>query len=134
MMETLDGDYQAFKANDGAYVRKHFFGKYPATAKLVEHMSDDEIWELRRGGHEPQKVYAAFHAANEHKGQPTVLLVKTVKGYGMGKAGEARTPCTRPRSCRRGHQVHPRPLQHPDPRQRAGQAAPTTSRPTTRRK
>jgi pyruvate dehydrogenase E1 component len=61
-------------------------------------MSDDEIWELRRGGHDPQKVYAAFHAANEHKGQPTVLLVKTVKGYGMGKAGEARTPCTRPRS------------------------------------
>ncbi|WP_343293645.1 pyruvate dehydrogenase (acetyl-transferring), homodimeric type [Vandammella animalimorsus] len=90
MMETLDGDYQALKANDGAYVRKHFFGKYPETAKLVEHMSDDEIWELRRGGHEPSKVYAAFHAAHHHKGQPTVLLVKTVKGYGMGKAGEGK--------------------------------------------
>ncbi|WP_371686277.1 pyruvate dehydrogenase (acetyl-transferring), homodimeric type [Brachymonas denitrificans] len=90
MMEVLDGDYQSFKANDGAYVRKHFFGRYPETAKLVEHMSDDEIWELRRGGHDPQKVYAAFHAANEHKGQPTVLLVKTIKGFGMGKAGEGK--------------------------------------------
>ena len=100
MMETLDGDYQAMKANDGAFVRKNFFGKYPETAKLVEHMTDEEIFELRRGGHEPAKVYAAFHAANEHKNQPTVLLVKTVKGYGMGKAGEGKTPCTRPRSCR----------------------------------
>ncbi len=90
MMETLDGDYQAMKANDGAFVRKNFFGKYPETAKLVEHMSDEEIFELRRGGHEPAKVYAAFHAANAHKGQPTVLLVKTVKGYGMGKAGEGK--------------------------------------------
>ncbi|WP_367065100.1 pyruvate dehydrogenase (acetyl-transferring), homodimeric type [Oryzisolibacter sp. LB2S] len=90
MMETLDGDYQTYRAMDGAYIRKHFFGKYPETLKLVEHLSDDEIWELRRGGHEPEKVYAAFHAANEHKGQPTVLLVKTVKGYGMGKAGEAK--------------------------------------------
>jgi pyruvate dehydrogenase E1 component len=91
MMETLDGDYQAMKANDGAFVRKHFFGKYPETAKLVEHMSDEEIFELRRGGHEPEKVFAAFHAAHHNKtGQPTVLLVKTVKGYGMGKAGEGK--------------------------------------------
>jgi len=90
MMETLDGDYQTYRAMDGAYIRKHFFGKYPETLKLVEHLTDDEIWELRRGGHEPEKVYAAFHAANEHQGQPTVLLVKTVKGYGMGKAGEAK--------------------------------------------
>ncbi|GAB1386578.1 pyruvate dehydrogenase (acetyl-transferring), homodimeric type [Melaminivora sp.] len=90
MMETLDGDYQTYRAMDGAYIRKHFFGKYPETLKLVEHLSDDDIWELRRGGHEPEKVYAAFHAANEFKGQPTVLLVKTVKGYGMGKAGEAK--------------------------------------------
>ncbi|MFD1711721.1 pyruvate dehydrogenase (acetyl-transferring), homodimeric type [Ottowia sp. GY511] len=90
MMETLDGDYQAMKANDGAWVRKHFFGKYPETAKLVEHMTDEEIFELRRGGHDPEKVYAAFHAAQHHKGQPTVLLVKTVKGYGMGKAGEGK--------------------------------------------
>ncbi len=90
MMETLDGDYQAMKANDGAFVRKNFFGRYPETLKLVEHMTDEEVFELRRGGHEPTKVYAAFHAANAHKGQPTVLLVKTVKGYGMGKAGEGK--------------------------------------------
>ena len=90
MMEVLDGDYQAYKANDGAFSRKNFFGRYPETLKLVEHMTDDEIADLRRGGHEPEKVYAAFHAANAHKGQPTVLLIKTVKGYGMGKAGEAR--------------------------------------------
>ena len=90
MMETLDGEYQVYKAKDGAYVREHFFGKYPETAKLVEHMSDEEIWSLRRGGHEPSKVYAAFHAAQHHKGQPTVLLVKTIKGYGMGKYGEGK--------------------------------------------
>ena len=90
MMETLDGDYQTMRAMDGAYIRKNFFGKYPETAKLVEHLTDDDIWELRQGGHDPEKVYAAFHAANEHKGEPTVLLVKTVKGYGMGKAGEAK--------------------------------------------
>ena len=91
MTETLDGDYQAMKANDGAFVRKNFFGKYPETAKLVEHMSDEEIYELRRGGHQPEKVYAAFHAAhNTTTGQPTVLLIKTVKGYGMGKAGEGK--------------------------------------------
>ena len=90
MMECNDGDYQAFKANDGAYVRKHFFGRDPRTLKMVEHMSDHEIWELRRGGHDSQKVYAAFDAANKHKGQPTVLLVKTVKGFGMGKIGEGK--------------------------------------------
>ncbi|MCZ2089041.1 MAG: pyruvate dehydrogenase (acetyl-transferring), homodimeric type, partial [Burkholderiales bacterium] len=90
MMETLDGDYQTYRSKDGAYIRKHFFGRHPETAKLVEHLTDEDIWELRRGGHDPEKVYAAFHAANEHKGQPTVLLVKTVKGYGMGKAGEAK--------------------------------------------
>jgi len=90
MMECNDGDYQSFKANDGAYVRKHFFGRDARTLKMVEHMSDDEIWNLRRGGHDSQKVYAAFHAANSHVGQPTVLLVKTVKGFGMGKIGEGK--------------------------------------------
>ena len=90
MMETVDGDYQTYRAKDGAYIREHFFGRYPETAKLVEHLTDEDIWELRRGGHDPEKVYAAFHAANEHQGQPTVLLVKTVKGYGMGKAGEGK--------------------------------------------
>ncbi|MCK0140713.1 pyruvate dehydrogenase (acetyl-transferring), homodimeric type [Aliiroseovarius sp. F47248L] len=88
MDETVDGDYQTFKSKDGAYIRKHFFGKYPETAALVEDWTDDQIWALRRGGHDPQKVYTAFKRASENKGQPTCLLVKTVKGYGMGKAGE----------------------------------------------
>ncbi|TSE25498.1 Pyruvate dehydrogenase E1 component [Tepidimonas sediminis] len=90
MMETLDGDYQAFKANDGAYVRKHFFGRHPKALELVAKMSDEDIWALRRGGHDANKVYAAFHRAYHHKGQPTVILVKTVKGYGMGRAGEGK--------------------------------------------
>jgi pyruvate dehydrogenase E1 component len=90
MMDTLDGDYQAMKANDGAFVRKNFFGRDPRTLELVAKMSDDDIWALRRGGHDAQKVYAAFHRAYHHQGQPTVLLVKTVKGYGMGKAGEGK--------------------------------------------
>jgi pyruvate dehydrogenase E1 component len=90
MMDTLDGDYQAFKANDGAFVRKNFFGRDPRTLEMVAKMSDKEIWNLRRGGHDAQKVHAAFHAANSHKGQPTVLLVKTVKGWGMGSAGEGK--------------------------------------------
>ncbi len=90
MMETLDGDYQAFKANDGAFVRKHFFGRHPKALELVAKMSDEEIWALRRGGHDARKVYAAFHRAYHHKGQPTVILVKTVKGYGMGRAGEGK--------------------------------------------
>ena len=90
MMETVDGDYQAFKANDGAYVRKHFFGRDPKTLEMVAKMSDDEIWNLRRGGHDPQKVYAAYAKAMKHTGQPSVLLIKTVKGFGMGKVGEGK--------------------------------------------
>jgi pyruvate dehydrogenase E1 component len=90
MMETLDGDYQAFKANDGAYVRKHFFGRDPRTLEMVAHMSDDEIFALKRGGHDPKKVYAAYHSAVNHKDEPTVLLIKTVKGFGMGKSGEGK--------------------------------------------
>ena len=90
MMDTLDGDYQAFKANDGAFVRKHFFGRDPRTLEMVAKMSDDEIWDLRRGGHDAQKVHAAFHRANNAQGQPTVLLIKTVKGWGMGKSGEGK--------------------------------------------
>jgi pyruvate dehydrogenase E1 component len=88
MDETVDGDYQTFKSKDGAYIRKHFFGKYPETAALVEDWSDDQIWALRRGGHDPEKVYTAFKRATATKGQPTCLLVKTVKGHGMGTAGE----------------------------------------------
>jgi pyruvate dehydrogenase E1 component len=90
MLDTLDGDYQAFKANDGAFVRKNFFGRDPRTLELVAKMSDKDVWNLRRGGHDANKVYAAFHRANNHQGQPTVLLVKTVKGWGMGSAGEGK--------------------------------------------
>ncbi len=90
MMDVLDGDYQAMKANDGAFVRKHFFGRDPKLLDMVKNMSDEDIWRLNRGGHDPNKVYAAFHAAAHHQGQPTVLLVKTIKGYGMGGAAEAR--------------------------------------------
>ncbi len=92
MMECNDGDYQSFKANDGAYVRKHFFGRDPRTLEMVAHMSDDDIWHLTRGGHDSNKVFAAFHSAVNHKGQPTVLLAKTVKGFGMGKSGESKNP------------------------------------------
>jgi pyruvate dehydrogenase E1 component len=90
MMETVDGEYQNYKAKDGAYVRKHFFGKHPKLLEMVANMSDDDIWRLTRGGHDPHKIYAAFKQAQENKGTPTVLLVKTVKGFGMGKSGEAR--------------------------------------------
>ncbi|MEM9430692.1 MAG: pyruvate dehydrogenase (acetyl-transferring), homodimeric type [Pseudomonadota bacterium] len=88
MDETVDGDYQTFKSKDGAYIRKHFFGKYPETAALVEDWTDDQIWDLRRGGHDIRKIYTAYTRAVQTRGQPTVLLVKTVKGYGMGTAGE----------------------------------------------
>ena len=88
MEECVDGEYQDFKSKNGAYVRQQFFNKYPETAELVKNMSDDEIWALRRGGHDPDKVYAAYAAAAKHTGQPTVILAKTVKGYGMGEAGE----------------------------------------------
>jgi len=90
MMDTLDGDYQAFKANDGAFVRKNFFGRDPRTLEMVAKMTDKQIWGLRRGGHDAGKVYAAFHRAQHAQGQPTVLLVKTVKGWGMGSAGEGK--------------------------------------------
>ncbi len=90
MEEVVDGEYQTYKAKDGAYVRKHFFGKYPELLEMVAHMSDEEIFRLNRGGHDPQKVYAAYAAAVEHTGQPTVILAKTIKGYGMGEAGEGR--------------------------------------------
>jgi pyruvate dehydrogenase E1 component len=88
MEECVDGEYQAMKSHDGAFVRKHFFGKYPELAELVATMSDDDIWRLNRGGHDPYKMYAAYAAATKHKGQPTVILAKTIKGYGMGEAGE----------------------------------------------
>ena len=88
MEECVDGEYQTFKARDGTYIREHFFGRYPETAAMVADWSDEKIWKLTRGGHDPRKVFAAYKAAVEHTGQPTVILAKTVKGYGMGEAGE----------------------------------------------
>jgi len=88
MMEAVDGDFQNYKSKDGAYVREHFFGKYPELKAMVSKMSDEDIWRLNRGGHDPHKVYAAYHAAVNQNGQPTVILAHTVKGYGMGSAGE----------------------------------------------
>lgn len=90
MNETLDGDYQTFKSKDGAYVREHFFGKYPETAALVADMTDTQIFALKRGGHQSSKLYAAFQNAQDTKGKPTVILAKTVKGYGMGDAAEGK--------------------------------------------
>jgi len=88
MEETVDGEYQTYKSKGGDYVREHFFGKFPETAEMVANMSDDDVWRLNRGGHDPLKVYAAYDAAINHRGQPTIILAKTVKGYGMGSAGE----------------------------------------------
>lgn len=90
MEETVDGEYQNFKQKGGAYTREHFFNKYPETAKLVENMSDEDIFALNRGGHDPLKVYAAYKAAEKTKDRPTVILAKTVKGYGMGEAAEGK--------------------------------------------
>ena len=90
MEECVDGEYQNFKAKGGAYTREHFFGKYPELKQMVSHLSDEDIWRLNRGGHDPHKIYAAYTEAVNHQGQPTVILAKTVKGYGMGVAGEGK--------------------------------------------
>lgn len=92
MEETVDGEYQAYKANDGKFVREHFFGKHPKLLEMVSRMSDEDIWRLNRGGHDPHKVYAAFSAATKHVGQPTVILAKTIKGYGVGHVVQAKNP------------------------------------------
>jgi len=92
MEEVVDGDYQTYKSKDGAYVREHFFGKYPELKEMVSRMTDEDVWRLNRGGHDPHKIYAAYAAAVKHTGQPTVILAKTVKGYGMGEAGEGQNP------------------------------------------
>ena len=89
MDETVDGEYQNFKAKGGGYVRNNFFGQDERLLKMVEHLSDEDIYRLNRGGHDPFKIYAAYHAAVHHKGEPTVILAKTIKGYGMGDAGES---------------------------------------------
>ena len=90
MEEAVDGDYQKYSVEPGSYTRKHFFGKYPDLVEMVNHLTDDQIHKLLRGGHDPQKVYAAYKSAVDHKGSPTVILAKTVKGYGLGEAGEGR--------------------------------------------
>jgi pyruvate dehydrogenase E1 component len=90
MEECVDGDYQKYVVEPGSYTRKHFFGKYPELLELVNHLTDDQIRKLLRGGHDARKVYAAYKSASEHKGQPTVILAKTVKGYGLGEAGEGK--------------------------------------------
>jgi pyruvate dehydrogenase E1 component len=92
MEDTVDGEYQNYKANDGAFVRKNFFGKDPKVLEMVSRMTDEDIWRLNRGGHDPHKIYAAYAAAAKHKGQPTVILAKTIKGYGLGKQGQAKNP------------------------------------------
>jgi pyruvate dehydrogenase E1 component len=92
MSDAVDGEYQAFKANDGKFVREHFFGKHPKLLEMVSNMTDDDIWRLNRGGHDPHKVYAAFDAATKHQGQPTVILAKTIKGYGLGHVAQAKNP------------------------------------------
>jgi len=89
MEEAVDGEYQNYKAKGGAYTREHFFGAYPELKEMVANMSDEDVWRLNRGGHDSHKIYAAYHAAAQHTGQPTVVLAKTVKGYGMGDSGEA---------------------------------------------
>ena len=89
MEEAVDGEYQNYKAKGGAYTREHFFGAYPELKEMVANMSDEDVWRLNRGGHDSHKIYAAYHAAAQHSGQPTVVLAKTVKGYGMGDSGEA---------------------------------------------
>ena len=124
MEECVDGEYQAFKAKGGAYTREHFFGKYDELKELVANMSDEEIWRLNRGGHDPHKIYAAYHAAVNHKGQPTVILAKTVKGYGMGEAGEGQN-ITHQQKKMGDEAVRgvPRPLPDPDRRRGARQGA-----------
>ena len=90
MSEVVDGEYQKYTVESGEYIRKHFFGADPQLLEMVEHLSDEQIQKMRRGGHDPEKVYAAYKAAMEHKGSPTVILAKTIKGYGLGEAGEGK--------------------------------------------
>ncbi len=123
MMECVDGEYQAYKAKGGAFTREHFFGKYPELAAMVANMSDEEIWWLNRGGHDPNKVYAAYKAAMDHKGQPTIILAKTVKGYGMGEAGEGLNPTHQQKKMgEEALQGIPRPFQHSHRRRKIGEA------------
>src|ERR1051325_10920703 len=90
MGEVVDGEYQKYIVEPGSYIREHFFGADPFLKEMVEHFSDEQLGKMRRGAHDPQKVYTAYKSAFEHKGSPTVILAKTIKGYGLGEAGEGR--------------------------------------------
>ncbi|NNF50808.1 MAG: pyruvate dehydrogenase (acetyl-transferring), homodimeric type, partial [Gammaproteobacteria bacterium] len=106
MEECVDGEYQNYKSKGGAYTREHFFGKYPELAAMVANMSDDDIWHLNRGGHDPRKVHAAYAAASSHTGRPTVILAKTVKGFGMGEAGEGQNITHQQKKLDRDHLIY----------------------------
>ena len=95
MEEAVDGDYQKFSVEPGSYTRRHFFGKYPELLELVNHLTDEQIHKLLRGGHDSRKVAAAYKAAMDHKGQPVVILAKTIKGYGLGETGRNHCPTSR---------------------------------------
>ena len=135
MGETLDGDYQTFKSRDGAYVRENFFGKYPETRALVADWSDDDVWRLNRGGHDPYKVYAAYKAAVEHTGGPTVILAKTIKGYGLGTRRRRHEHRAQHEEARRRSAAHvPRSLLDSDLGQRDREHPATSGRPKTARR
>ena len=130
MGEVVDGEYQKYTVEGGAYIREHFFGKYPELLKLVEHLSDEQLTKLKRGGHDPDKVYAAYKAAVEHRGQPTVILAHTVKGYGLGEAGEGKNIAhqTKKVEAKYLHRV-PQPLRPARLRRRRSTRSASTSRP-----
>ena len=118
MNEVVDGQYQKYTGMPGSYIREHFFGKYPELRRLVENYSDEKLQKLRRGGHDPEKVYAAYKPAVENDdGRPTVVLAKTVKGYGLGEAGEGTQRCAQPEEDERGGTARvPHPFWNPDQR------------------
>ena len=117
MTEVVDGQYQKYTVEPGSYFREHFFGTDPRLLDMVKHLSDDQLKKLRLGGHDPVKVYNAYKAATEHKGQPTVVLVRTIKGYGLGEAGEGRNITHQQKKMNEDRPAHvPRPLRHSDRR------------------
>ena len=132
MGEVVDGEYQKYTVMPGAYIREHFFGKYPELLQMVAALSDEELKKLRRGGHDPEKVYAAYKAAVEYQGKPTVILAKTIKGYGLGEGGRRPQRHAPAEEAERGGAARvPQPLRHSDLRRGRGQGPVLSSRPTT---
>ena len=122
MGEVVDGEYQKYAVESGAYIRKHFWGEYPQLLEMVKHLSDEQLKKLTLGGHDPVKVYAAYKAAVEHKGQPTVILARTIKGYGMGEAGEGKNITHQQKKLNEDElRGVPHPLRHPDRGRRGGE-------------